>query len=106
MPSSALASLITKPDQLSQRFAEEKAAPPCAQVILSFDVEEHHRIEAAAGIEIDPATKVHHDARVEPATRWLLAQLDRAAIQATFCIVGEYAKSNPSLVRTIHRAGH
>src|SRR5262245_40508798 len=106
MPSSALASLTTKPDQLSQRFADEKAAPPCAKVILSFDVEEHHRIEAAAGIEISAASKAHHDGRVEPATRWLLAQLDKAAIQATFFIVGEYAKSNPGLIRTIHGEGH
>src|SRR5262245_46225964 len=106
MPSSALVSSTIKPDQLSQRFADEKAAPPCTQVILSFDVEEHHRIEAAVGIDIDPASKADHDGRVEPATRGLLDQLGRASIQATFFIVGEYAESHPGLVRAIHRAGH
>jgi polysaccharide deacetylase family protein (PEP-CTERM system associated) len=76
------------------------------QIILSFDVEEHHRIEAAAGLALDPALRAHYCARLEPTMRWLLEQLDRFAIRATFFIVGEIARHNPGLVRAVHRAGH
>jgi len=88
---------------LPSQPAEEAAAP---QVILSFDVEEHHRIEAAAGVTIDPALKAHYCERLEPSTRWLLDQLERTATKATFFIVGEIAKHNSKLVRAIHQAGH
>jgi polysaccharide deacetylase family protein (PEP-CTERM system associated) len=77
-----------------------------AGVVISFDVEEHFRIEAAAGLQLDPAAKAHYCARLEPSTRWLLDQLEQAEVQATFFIVGEIARDNPSLVRAIHRAGH
>jgi len=106
MHPSVLAPRTYEPDRSAQHIADEKAAPPCPQVILSFDVEEHHRIEAAAGIDIHPSSKAHHDGRVEPATRWLLEQLAETSIQATFFIVGEYAQRNPGLVRTIHSDGH
>jgi polysaccharide deacetylase family protein (PEP-CTERM system associated) len=39
-------------------------------------------------------------------TRWLLDQLDRRGIQATFFIVGQVAEHTPELVRDIHRSGH
>ncbi len=39
-----------------------------SQVILSFDVEEHHRIEAAAGLDVGPVLKAHHDGRLAPST--------------------------------------
>jgi hypothetical protein len=39
-----------------------------SQVILSFDVEEHHRIEAAAGLDVGPVLKAHYDGRVAPPT--------------------------------------
>src|SRR4051812_13896626 len=58
-----------------------------AQVILSFDVEEHHRIEAAAGLDLDPALVAHYDRRVAPPTYWLLDQLERHDIRATFFIL-------------------
>jgi len=76
------------------------------QIILSFDVEEHFRIEAAAGLVIDPALKARYCARLEPSTRWLLDQLGSAEVKATFFIVGQIAQHNPALVRVIHRAGH
>ena len=44
-------------------------------VILSFDVEEHFRIEAAAALALDPGLKEHYCRRLEPSTRWLLDQL-------------------------------
>jgi polysaccharide deacetylase family protein (PEP-CTERM system associated) len=76
------------------------------QVILSFDVEEHHRIEAAAGLVIDPALRAHYAERMDVSTRWLLDQLGERGIRATFFIVGDIALSNPDLVRAVHRAGH
>ena len=53
------------------------------RVILSFDVEEHHRIEAAAHLAIDSRTQEDSRARVEPATQWLLDQLDDEAPSST-----------------------
>jgi polysaccharide deacetylase family protein (PEP-CTERM system associated) len=76
------------------------------QTILSFDIEEHHRIEAASGLVLEPALKTHYRKRLEPTTRWLLDQLARNEIQATFFIVGQVARQNARLVRAIHQAGH
>jgi polysaccharide deacetylase family protein (PEP-CTERM system associated) len=75
-------------------------------VILSFDVEEHFRIEAAAGLAIDPALKAHYGERLEPSVRWLLDQLGRRGIRATFFVVGEIGRSHPELIRAMHRDGH
>jgi polysaccharide deacetylase family protein (PEP-CTERM system associated) len=75
-------------------------------VVISFDVEEHFRIEAAAGLQVHPTLKAHYCQRLEPSTRWLLDQLDEAGVKATFFIVGEIGRDNPALVRAIHRAGH
>src|SRR5579859_7641874 len=76
------------------------------RIILSFDVEEHYRIEAAAGLNIDAATKAGYAERLVPSTHWLLDQLSRWNVKATFFVVGEIARSNAALVRAIHRAGH
>src|SRR5207248_1508972 len=37
---------------------------------------------------------------------WLLDELARRDIRATFFVVGQIARDNPALVRAIHRAGH
>jgi polysaccharide deacetylase family protein (PEP-CTERM system associated) len=76
------------------------------QIILSFDVEEHYRIESAARLSLEPEAKAYYCARVEPPTRWLLEQLDQHDLKATFFLVGQLAHSHPELVRDIHRAGH
>jgi polysaccharide deacetylase family protein (PEP-CTERM system associated) len=76
------------------------------RIVMSFDVEEHFRIEAATGLQLDPALKAHYCERLGPSTRWLLDQLDQAEVKATFFIVGQIARDNPALVREIHRAGH
>jgi polysaccharide deacetylase family protein (PEP-CTERM system associated) len=76
------------------------------QVILSFDVEEHHRIEAAAGLPADPARNAYYQGRVGLATRWLLDELGGRGIRATFFVVGQIARDQPDLVRAIHRGGH
>jgi polysaccharide deacetylase family protein (PEP-CTERM system associated) len=76
------------------------------QIVLSFDVEEHDRIEAAAGLDIGPDLKAHYRQRLDYATRWLLGQLDCHGIKATFFVVGQIAEHNPGLIRAIHQAGH
>ncbi len=73
-------------------------------VVLSFDVEEHHRIEAAASTSVPDERKAEYAARMEATTRRLLAQL--GDVKATFYIVGEIAESHPHLVRDIAAAGH
>jgi polysaccharide deacetylase family protein (PEP-CTERM system associated) len=82
------------------------AGDEAGRVILSFDVEGHHRIEAAAGLVIDPALKTQYCERLEPSTRWLLDQLGSRGIRATFFVVGEIGRDNPELIRAIHQAGH
>jgi polysaccharide deacetylase family protein (PEP-CTERM system associated) len=76
------------------------------RIILSFDVEEHHRIEAAVGLSVDADLKSHYCERVDESTRWLLDELARHDLKATFFVVGELARDNPGLIRDIHRAGH
>jgi polysaccharide deacetylase family protein (PEP-CTERM system associated) len=88
------------------RISAYSCGEPTADIVLSFDVEEHFRIEAAAGLTLDPALKAHYSGRVAPSTYWLLDQLDRQEIKATFFVVGCIARSDPALIRSIYRAGH
>jgi polysaccharide deacetylase family protein (PEP-CTERM system associated) len=80
------------------------AAPP--RVILSFDIEEHDRIEAAAGLSFSSSRRAACAERMEDATRWLLDRLGERGILATFYLVGEIARDRPALVKAIHRGGH
>jgi polysaccharide deacetylase family protein (PEP-CTERM system associated) len=82
------------------------AAPSEARLVLSFDVEEHFRIEAAAHLIVAPSLRRHYNDRLEPTTRWLLDKLDEFGRKATFFVVGQIARSHPKLVRAIHEAGH
>jgi polysaccharide deacetylase family protein (PEP-CTERM system associated) len=77
-----------------------------SEIVLSFDVEEHDRIEAARGLVIDPALKGRYLERLGPSTRWLLDALGGRGIKATFFVVGQVARDRPELVRAIHRDGH
>jgi polysaccharide deacetylase family protein (PEP-CTERM system associated) len=77
-----------------------------APVILSFDVEEHYRIEAAAHLSVEPEYQLHCRGRLDEATRWLLDRLAEHRVLATFFIVGEISRHNPGLVRAIAGAGH
>jgi polysaccharide deacetylase family protein (PEP-CTERM system associated) len=74
--------------------------------VVSFDVEEHHRIEAAAKLTVTPERQREYAARMDATTRRLLDQLAAAGVHATFFIVGEIATTHPELVRAIHAAGH
>lgn len=75
-------------------------------VIFSFDVEEHYRIEAAAGVVIPSELKAHCLKRLVPPTRWILDELAKCQARATFFIVGQASVHNPELIRSIHREGH
>src|SRR5262245_10813772 len=88
----------------SRSFSTEEIHLP--QIVISFDVEEHFRIEAAAGLTFNSTVKAHYCERVEPSTRWLLDQLEKAEVKATFFVLGEIGRDNPSLVKAIHRSGH
>ncbi len=74
--------------------------------ILSFDIEEHHRIEAAAGLQVSDALKNDYANRMERVTYELLELLARYSAKATFYIVGEIATTHPKLVLSIATAGH
>src|SRR5437879_10082114 len=74
---------------LAERAPSGAPAARPGHVILSFDVEEHHRIEASASLMITPSRQAHYRARVEPQTYWLLEQLGRHAVKATFFVVGQ-----------------
>ena len=99
---------VTGPaDRTTSRSTANPVEPDdVGAIVLSFDVEEHHRIEAAAKLHLAPALKHVYDARLEPSTRHLLDKLGEHGIKATFFVVGEIAVSHPSLVRDIHRSGH
>lgn len=76
------------------------------RIVLSIDVEEHFRIEAAAGLRLAPALEAEYAARVEVTVAWLLGELQETGAQATFFVLGELARQRPALVRAIHGAGH
>ena len=80
--------------------------PFLPSTILSFDVEEHHRIEAASHLSIPADSRQMYASRMETSTRQLLDLLARAEVKATFFVVGEIAESHPRLVRDIADAGH
>jgi polysaccharide deacetylase family protein (PEP-CTERM system associated) len=98
---------------MSQAFAPVACAADLAaaaavapRVVLSFDVEEHHRIEAAAGLCLGAEQQAHYRQRLEVSTRWVLEALAERGVRATFFVVGEIARFNPDLVRALARAGH
>ncbi len=76
-------------------------------VLLSFDVEEHHRIEAAAGLDVPVETQAEYAKRMESTTDRILELLaQNGNIPATFYIVVEIATSHPQLLRRIAEQGH
>ena len=105
MESRAGQRIATSPDspRISSRDGQ---ANPIDRVILSFDVEEHFRIEAAAGLNVGPAERASYRAGLANSTRWLLRILERRRIRATFFVLGHLARDYPSLIRSIHSAGH
>ncbi|QEL17226.1 XrtA system polysaccharide deacetylase [Limnoglobus roseus] len=80
--------------------------PAGPSYVLSFDVEEHHRIEAAAAVECSSKQMAIYAERMEDRTRMILDLLAAAGVKATFYIVGQIAETHPKLVRDIADAGH
>lgn len=93
-------------DRFNATGSGHAVRPISHEVILSFDVEEHHRIEAAVGLTIPAGQQATYVQRVEPATRWLLERLAEHGLSATFFVVGLLARQQPRLVRAIVEAGH
>ncbi|QDU19982.1 Peptidoglycan deacetylase [Urbifossiella limnaea] len=79
---------------------------PTTSYVVSFDVEEHNRIEAASGLNVSPQRQREYSTRMASVTLRLLDQLAAAGVQATFYVVGDIAITRPELVRAIHAAGH
>lgn len=75
-------------------------------VCLSLDIEEHHRIEAAAGLTVGADVQSLYRTRMEDSTRRLLDSLAAHRVQSTFFVVGQIANENPKLIRDIHDRGH
>ncbi len=75
-------------------------------VCFTFDIEEHHRIEAAADCKCSQETQAEYARRMEVSTRWLLETLAEFKARSTFFIVGQIATTHPKLVRDIAEAGH
>jgi polysaccharide deacetylase family protein (PEP-CTERM system associated) len=87
-------------------FHPDSPTADALRIVLSFDIEEHFRIEAAAGLDVGSALKVYYRGRLEPTTRWLIDELAARDIRATFFVVGEIAQHSPGLIRVIQAAGH
>ncbi len=77
-----------------------------SSVVLSFDVEEHYRIEAAAGLTVSEPLKFDYSRRMVNHTRAILERLASRNVKATFFVVGEIARDHPDLIRDIAAAGH
>jgi polysaccharide deacetylase family protein (PEP-CTERM system associated) len=93
-------------DASAARTVVEMEPSSALKIILSFDIEEHFRIEAAAGLPFEPAQKTYYRKRLEVSTGWVLDQLAEARAQATFFIVSEIAEHNPTVIRRIADEGH
>jgi polysaccharide deacetylase family protein (PEP-CTERM system associated) len=79
-------------------------APPVLNA-FTVDVEDWFHICGVAG----PLAREHWDAlpsRVVTTTRWLLDELDRSRIRATFFVLGWIAERHPALISEIRAAGH
>lgn len=76
------------------------------EVILSFDVESHARIDAARDLTVEASLRRTLAERVVPATSWLLDALADRGVVATFFVLGEVAQNSPGLVRKIQESGH
>ena len=90
--------------------ASSPTGPGLAPIVLSFDVEEHHRIEAAsrAWTSIPTVQSSITASGCGKSTEWILERARRAGeIRATFFIVGPDREDRTrSWSAPIHEAGH
>lgn len=96
----------SRPGRVASGISGDGLGPNPIPAVLSFDVEEHHRIEAAAGLEVAATLQGDYRRRMCRVTGWILEQLAERNIPATFFIIGQIAYDAPGLVRSIHEAGH
>lgn len=99
-----LASRLARATGLAKSASRPRQAP--LRVVLTFDLEEHHRIESAAALLSHPAWRARYGQRMEDATRWLLDQLAEHSVLATFFVVAELGRDHPGLMRALADAGH
>lgn len=90
----------------STRDSAEVSDRALGPLVLSFDLEEHHRIEAARGLEVSAAVCETYRNRMSGTTGWILDRLEERGIRATFFVVGQIARTDPRLVRRIRDSGH
>jgi polysaccharide deacetylase family protein (PEP-CTERM system associated) len=90
----------------AEHVANSEQTARAGPIILSFDVEEHHRIEAASGLAVPTRVQAYYRDRVDVMTRWLLDLLAHRRLHATFFVLGQIAADNPDLVRAIADGGH
>jgi polysaccharide deacetylase family protein (PEP-CTERM system associated) len=97
---------MSEPTPTPTKTEQTTSFPP--SLVVSFDVEEHDRIEAAVakGLLIPDDLKGIYSQRMEAATLRLLERLAATGTPATFYIVGEIALTHPRLLRAIADAGH
>jgi polysaccharide deacetylase family protein (PEP-CTERM system associated) len=72
---------------------------------LTVDVEDYYHVSAFEGF-IDRAAWGTYASRIEASTGTVLDLLERAAVRATFFVLGWVAEQHPRLVRAIGAAGH
>ncbi|MBV8487614.1 MAG: hypothetical protein JO161_05000 [Planctomycetaceae bacterium] len=97
---------VESPAPVAEEFEHLPLQIAAAPVVLTLDIEEHHWIEAAAGLRLGQEIRGAHNDRMCRVLDWILGQLGALQIRARFFFLGKIAKSNPSLVRTVRQAGH
>jgi polysaccharide deacetylase family protein (PEP-CTERM system associated) len=105
-PTTAAREALSDPAEQSAELSGGGLTAINMPAVLSFDVEEHDRIEAAAGLEVAPVLKAEYQQRMYRVLDWLLEKLSENKIPATFFIVGQIARDAPALIRSIVEAGH
>jgi hypothetical protein len=72
-PSGNIATLsASRPASDEVRTSCQTGAPSLASIVLNFDVEEHHRIEAATGLAVDARAQANYGQRSRQTTKWIL----------------------------------
>ncbi len=107
MPNTEIVALGFRPGRAKLPAETAWGVPLEPPIVLSFDVEEHDRIEAAVGLPVSNERRREYADRMATATERLLDQLAAAGnVPATFYVVGQIAETHPRLVRAIAAAGH
>jgi polysaccharide deacetylase family protein (PEP-CTERM system associated) len=71
---------------------------------LTIDFEDwYHGLTSTSA---DRQSWSNYESRIEEPSRWLLAELDKRSLRATFFILGVVAREHPALVRAVADAGH